>query len=185
MKKKYTVRQQIAVVIVTIGVVWATLVAQKAMKHDFKNLRDSTIVADGLDESTNKWAFGLLVLSMSVLTASFLGIYQEGLYKRYGGDWKESMFYLARIDNNRPQLDKHIIQLQWAGNTSGWHLQPKWIPISSNCVEQLVLSDIHTGIPNHLYSFCESLGDKNHIFDAESCAYHEKNAQSGYFFCYI
>ncbi|OMJ28026.1 UDP-xylose and UDP-N-acetylglucosamine transporter [Smittium culicis] len=49
---------------------------------------------DNFDADFYTWTVGVALLAASVVFASMLGLYQESVYKKYNGNWKESLFYL-------------------------------------------------------------------------------------------
>ncbi|KIY61872.1 UAA transporter [Cylindrobasidium torrendii FP15055 ss-10] len=78
MKRKYTLLQITAVLMVTLGVTIATLSNKKA----------SATPTDAF-----QYAMGVCMLVVSLLCTASLGMMQERTYKRYGPCWKEGVFY--------------------------------------------------------------------------------------------
>lgn len=81
LKKKYSIRQVIDVIMITVGIIMATLTSakEKAEEHE--------------QASFNQWIMGILVLLFALIIGSVLGVYQEIIYKQYGKVWKEALFY--------------------------------------------------------------------------------------------
>jgi UDP-xylose/UDP-N-acetylglucosamine transporter B4 len=44
-----------------------------------------------------KYAFGILMLTVSSILTGFLGILQERTYTKYGPHWKEGLFYTVCV----------------------------------------------------------------------------------------
>ncbi|KAJ1988068.1 golgi uridine diphosphate-N- acetylglucosamine transporter [Coemansia spiralis] len=80
MGKRYPARQAVAVVMVSVGVVVATLASV--------GLDDHSGPGDTLD-----MVIGIVLLSLSVVLAALLGLYQESTYVIYGKHWQEGLFY--------------------------------------------------------------------------------------------
>ncbi|KAJ2531196.1 golgi uridine diphosphate-N- acetylglucosamine transporter [Coemansia sp. RSA 1935] len=78
MNKRYPRMQALSVVMVTIGVVMATLSSVHGT-HEHGLMRDSVI--------------GIGLLSLGVVFAALLGLYQEQTYLKYGKHWREGLFY--------------------------------------------------------------------------------------------
>ncbi|KAJ2358333.1 golgi uridine diphosphate-N- acetylglucosamine transporter [Coemansia erecta] len=79
MNKRYPRMQALAVVMVTIGVVMATLASVSSSKAQ-----------DGL---VSESVIGIGLLSLGVVFAAMLGLYQEHTYIKYGKHWQEGLFY--------------------------------------------------------------------------------------------
>lgn len=72
---------QASVMLVTVGVVIATLSKPSASK------------AKQSPEDATKYAIGILMLVVSSFFTGFLGLLQERTYKKYGPCWQEGVFY--------------------------------------------------------------------------------------------
>ncbi|KAJ2124325.1 golgi uridine diphosphate-N- acetylglucosamine transporter [Coemansia sp. RSA 720] len=79
MNKRYPRMQALAVVMVTIGVVMATLSSVNGT-HEQNGLMSDSVIGIGL-------------LSLGVVFAALLGLYQEQTYLKYGKHWREGLFY--------------------------------------------------------------------------------------------
>ncbi|PVV04364.1 hypothetical protein BB560_001135 [Smittium megazygosporum] len=118
MRKSYSKAQVFSVLLVTAGVVIATLdsknknYASSQSKGIFQSSTSSSKASlmpknlycfdlihniPYLISSLSQWAMGILILVVSVLLASGLGLYQEHVYRQYGGNFSESLFYLNEI----------------------------------------------------------------------------------------
>ncbi|KAJ1943383.1 golgi uridine diphosphate-N- acetylglucosamine transporter [Kickxella alabastrina] len=84
MHKHYPVKQVVAVILVTVGVVIATLTSISG---------DKVEEGGGSMFAVHDSVVGILLLTMGVFLAAILGLYQETTYKKYGKHWKEGLFY--------------------------------------------------------------------------------------------
>ncbi|CAG8449625.1 2978_t:CDS:2, partial [Acaulospora colombiana] len=80
--KRYTMKQVISVVMVTLGVALATISSANI------NTKDVTI-----DVSTSDYVMGITLLSIALILSCIMGLYQEFTYKKYGSNWREGLFY--------------------------------------------------------------------------------------------
>ncbi|KAJ2008589.1 golgi uridine diphosphate-N- acetylglucosamine transporter [Coemansia thaxteri] len=154
--KRYPVKQVVAVVMVSAGVVIATLASVSGNETDI-----SDKVVYGVHESV----IGIALLTIGVALAAMLGLYQEATYRIFGKHWKEGLFYnhalalpmflLFRSDiasqaralsQSRPvSLDA----LPWIGPWLGSCLRVAtvpslWISLGANVLSQLVcVSGVH------------------------------------------
>ncbi|ORX91430.1 UAA transporter [Basidiobolus meristosporus CBS 931.73] len=82
LNKRYSAKQIVAVILISIGVTAATLSSadtSKGVSHDQMNYSD--------------WMIGVSLLLIAIVLSSLLGLYQEVTYKKYGNQWRESLFY--------------------------------------------------------------------------------------------
>ncbi|KAA8908876.1 hypothetical protein TRICI_004689 [Trichomonascus ciferrii] len=82
MGKRYTQKQVLSVLVLTIGVLQATLASASS--------NSSTSSSDG---SSSKFAMGIAMLAVAALLTSFQGVVAEKTYQKYGRHWRESLFY--------------------------------------------------------------------------------------------
>ncbi|CAG8605690.1 4984_t:CDS:2 [Acaulospora morrowiae] len=80
--KRYTLKQVISVVMVTLGVVLATISSGSI------NTKGRVI-----DVSTSDYVIGIILLSIALILSGIMGLYQEFTYQKYGSNWRESLFY--------------------------------------------------------------------------------------------
>lgn len=86
LKKRYTLLQVISVVVVSVGVVVATLSRPSAPSRP----SDPT----GKNHPPYQYAIGVAMLSLATVLTSTLGIVQERMFAKYGpGTWREGVFY--------------------------------------------------------------------------------------------
>lgn len=90
MKKTYSYLQVFSVVVVTFGVVVATL-----SRPATPSARVTTTKAAPHDTTdVYQYATGILMLAVSCVLTSTLGILQERTFAKYGKDtWREGVFY--------------------------------------------------------------------------------------------
>ncbi|KAH7912452.1 UAA transporter [Hygrophoropsis aurantiaca] len=99
-KKRYTPRQVISVIIVTIGIVSSTLSASKRKSHS----------SDAQSTEVSLYATGIAILSLALVLSGFLGLIQDWVFAHYikpaetktsstdqGSSWQENMFYLHSL----------------------------------------------------------------------------------------
>ncbi|KAI9033838.1 UAA transporter [Phycomyces nitens] len=79
LKKRYTIGQIGGVVMVTLGVIWATL--------------DNTNAKDGETADPSEFYTGIGILVVAMILSAGMGLYQEVTYKTYGKQWREGLFY--------------------------------------------------------------------------------------------
>ncbi|ESK84616.1 hypothetical protein Moror_13328 [Moniliophthora roreri MCA 2997] len=82
LKRRYNLYQVVSVIVVSVGVVLATL--SKSSSPSAK-----TVTHDSLDQ----YAIGISMLVASLVLTGILGILQEKAYKKYGPCWQEGVFY--------------------------------------------------------------------------------------------
>ncbi|KAJ2728980.1 golgi uridine diphosphate-N- acetylglucosamine transporter [Coemansia sp. BCRC 34962] len=83
--KRYPAQQVVSVLMVSAGVIIATLasITNDAPTHE------GGVLWYGIHESV----IGIALLTMGVVLAAMLGLYQEATYRTYGKHWKEGLFY--------------------------------------------------------------------------------------------
>ncbi|KAH8820537.1 UAA transporter family-domain-containing protein [Xylogone sp. PMI_703] len=79
--KRYSRTKVIAVILLTIGVIVAAWSDAQSKK------------TDSIDESLTSFNTGLAILFIAQVLSAVMGLYTEETYKRYGGQWKENLFY--------------------------------------------------------------------------------------------
>lgn len=90
LKKRYTLLQVISVVVVSVGVVVATLSRPSAPSRP----SDPT----GKNHPPYQYAIGVAMLSLATVLTSTLGIVQERMFAKYGpGTWREGVFYTVSL----------------------------------------------------------------------------------------
>ncbi|KAJ2371058.1 golgi uridine diphosphate-N- acetylglucosamine transporter, partial [Coemansia sp. RSA 2611] len=82
--KRYPAQQVVSVLMVSAGVVIATLasISGDVPTHE-------SALWYGVHESV----IGIALLTLGVVLAAMLGLYQEATYRTYGKHWKEGLFY--------------------------------------------------------------------------------------------
>ncbi|KAJ2752864.1 hypothetical protein GGI19_003537 [Coemansia pectinata] len=83
--KRYPAQQVVAVLMVSAGVVIATLAS---ITNDAP-ADNGSVLWFGVHESV----IGIALLTLGVVLAAMLGLYQEFTYRTYGKHWKEGLFY--------------------------------------------------------------------------------------------
>ncbi|KAF9956651.1 golgi uridine diphosphate-N- acetylglucosamine transporter, partial [Mortierella alpina] len=85
MKKRYSRPQMFAVLIVTVGVIYATTSA--------KTNAPSKKASSNQDVSAGDYAVGVFMLTVALVISSLMGLLQESTYQTYGAEWREGLFY--------------------------------------------------------------------------------------------
>ncbi|KAG5365762.1 UDP-N-acetylglucosamine transporter yea4 [Yarrowia sp. B02] len=78
--KRYTRGQVLSVAILTAGVILATF--SQAPNKDSKQ-----------KATTGQFVLGIFLLLVAAVLSSFQGLFSEVTYSKYGGNWRESLFY--------------------------------------------------------------------------------------------
>ncbi|KAG0209447.1 golgi uridine diphosphate-N- acetylglucosamine transporter [Mortierella sp. GBA30] len=89
MKKRYSKSQMFAVLIVTLGVVYATTSA----KTNNSQKSSSGYATKSRDVSAGDYAIGVFMLTVALIISSLMGLLQETTYQTYGSEWREGLFY--------------------------------------------------------------------------------------------
>lgn len=82
--KKYTPYQILSVVVLTAGVIIATLASSPG--GDNSKEKDTT-------GTPLQFAIGVSILAVAAICSSIQGLIAEKIYKQYGKHWRESLFY--------------------------------------------------------------------------------------------
>jgi len=77
---------QISIIIVTVGVILATLSRPSSSKNNWS-------VSARTPEELQAYTIGIVMLIVSLFCTGFLGLLQEETYRKYGPCWKEGIFY--------------------------------------------------------------------------------------------
>ncbi|KAJ7163255.1 UAA transporter [Mycena filopes] len=86
--KRYTVMQVVSVIVVSAGVILATLARPSSATATPKQ-SDPAQTADDL----RKYTIGVSMLITSLILTGLFGLLQERTYRTYGPCWKEGVFY--------------------------------------------------------------------------------------------
>lgn len=73
---------------VTSGIVIATLYAPKPHRQAQAATSAAQTALDA-----RQYAIGLSLLALALVLSAFLGLWQEGTYRKYGNCWEEGLFY--------------------------------------------------------------------------------------------
>ncbi|KAG8893801.1 golgi uridine diphosphate-N- acetylglucosamine transporter [Tulasnella sp. 403] len=82
--KRYSRMQVASVILVTFGVMAATLSVKAGGKGDYRTQ----------SASAGSYAIGILLLTIALLLSAGMGLAQERAYNKYGRHWEEGLFYL-------------------------------------------------------------------------------------------
>lgn len=75
--KRYSKHQIVSSIFMTLGTIMATLPEGNSL----------------LIEINIKFLTGILILTIASVISAFMGLYSELIYKQYGNQWHESLFY--------------------------------------------------------------------------------------------
>ncbi|KAH9480551.1 UDP-N-acetylglucosamine transporter YEA4 [Psilocybe cubensis] len=85
LKKRYSVRQLISIIMVTAGVIVVTLSRATSSTETQTHKLSS--------DDFSKYFIGISMLTVSLFCGGLLGMLQEQTYTKYGPCWQEGMFY--------------------------------------------------------------------------------------------
>ncbi|WVQ79351.1 hypothetical protein IAT38_001448 [Cryptococcus sp. DSM 104549] len=99
-KRRYSIGQVLAGMLITIGIVMATLSAPHRKPSPPPPSDDTVKINDAATSSSASWlsgereyAAGIGLLAAALVLSALLGLYQESTYRQYGRQWKEALFY--------------------------------------------------------------------------------------------
>ncbi|UJR08434.1 hypothetical protein I4U23_012704 [Adineta vaga] len=124
LKKRYSLRQILAVVLITFGIILATYASSQSLN---KQKAANNIKIDEQKPDFFRWIIGISMLIFALLVSALMGIYQETLYAKWGKHPEEALFY------------SHLLPLPLFGSVGKdiyhhAHLfnQSTWLPIFAN-----------------------------------------------------
>lgn len=100
--KRYSRIQVVAVLLLTVGVItaaWsdaqskARLLGHIYRTRNIANLCGQGNTTEAAAEPTSTFSNGLIILFIAQVLSAIMGLYTEETYKKYGGHWKENLFY--------------------------------------------------------------------------------------------
>lgn len=136
--KRYPRQQIVAVVMVSVGVVMATL---SSVSTERQNSEETRLV-HGVPETL----VGIVFLSMGVLLAALLGLYQETTYRLYGKHWQEGLFYNHLLAlpmflvfyQDIFRQSRALTQQSYGIEIWQWELPSLWVSLALNVLSQLM-----------------------------------------------
>ncbi|KAJ1666250.1 golgi uridine diphosphate-N- acetylglucosamine transporter [Coemansia sp. RSA 1646] len=147
MKKRYPAKQVVAVVMVSIGVVVATMASVGSKDDSGTPGATATHTNHGLQISDS--AIGIVFLSLSVVLAALLGLYQETTYVKYGKHWQEGLFYnhllaLPMFFFFRNDIYRQLVAISQSQPLDVFNVPYLWLALAVNVLSQLVCaSGVH------------------------------------------
>ncbi|KAI0080178.1 UAA transporter [Panus rudis PR-1116 ss-1] len=133
LKKRYTTAQVLSVIIVTAGVILATL-----SRPSNKSKHEQTL---------EEYILGVSLLTISLFLTGVLGMLQEKMYTKYGRVWRESVFYTHFLSLPIFLLFTSDIKKGFRSLQSATHRhtpmhpgEPTWSDILSSYAPYLVLA---------------------------------------------
>lgn len=122
----YNLLQVVSVLLVTGGVTLSTLAA----RHD---------AGSGLGlskEMYSQYLVGISLLLLSLVVSGFMGLWQEGTFKRYGkASYKEALFYTHTLSLPLFLLFGRSL---WQDVDNAWHMPAFSLPLLCNALTQVV-----------------------------------------------
>jgi len=98
--KRYSPGQIFAGVVITAGIVLATVSAPRPGKSNDRVTTQATAASatteHWLPEHLQYYA-GIAVLSVALFLSAWLGLWQEQTYAAYGKKWREALFYCVSL----------------------------------------------------------------------------------------
>lgn len=102
LKKRYSIREVVGVVMVTLGVVISTLSSAKTSAStatstpllNSKNANLFSLLPAGMGNVPDFFV-GVACLLVALVLSSFLGLYQQITYEKYGKQWREGMLLIS------------------------------------------------------------------------------------------
>ncbi|KAJ1951803.1 golgi uridine diphosphate-N- acetylglucosamine transporter, partial [Dipsacomyces acuminosporus] len=170
MRKMYPAKQVVAVLMVTAGVIIATLASIGDASDKNAGMKPEPSEVPGSQSSDSLFgvhesAIGISLLTCGVFLAAMLGLYQETTYNKYGKHWKEGLFYnhalalpmfllfrhdicnqIAAFSQSQPRSLSSIpiIGPQLAMRLGMFTVPSLWISLVANVLSQLVcVSGVH------------------------------------------
>ncbi|KAI1840509.1 hypothetical protein JX265_009278 [Neoarthrinium moseri] len=90
--KKYSRIQIVAVLLLTVGVITAAFSDAQSKASRQRHAGVGT-TAEGSHGPAPSFSTGLVILFVAQVLSAIMGLYTEETYKKYGGHWKENLFY--------------------------------------------------------------------------------------------
>lgn len=91
--KRYALGQVIAGVVITVGIVLATISAPRPPKSSSASPSASAATNEERLPESVQYVVGIAMLSAALFLSAWLGLWQEKTYRRYGNQWREALFF--------------------------------------------------------------------------------------------
>ncbi|XP_022255714.1 UDP-xylose and UDP-N-acetylglucosamine transporter-like isoform X1 [Limulus polyphemus] len=88
LKRSYKLKKFIAVGMITIGISICTVASRRDVQSSQVNVSEESTFED-----LQFWLIGLFLLTFALFASAYMGIYQEILYKKFGKQPREALFY--------------------------------------------------------------------------------------------
>lgn len=102
--KRYALGQIVAGVVITVGIVLATISAPRPPKSSSASSSPSSAASDERLPETVQYIVGIGMLSAALFLSAWLGLWQEKTYRRYGNQWREALFFTVSFDRETSKL---------------------------------------------------------------------------------
>jgi UDP-xylose/UDP-N-acetylglucosamine transporter B4 len=98
---RYSTGQVLAVILVTVGVIWATMATTNVESKvwslrelkTFMNCLTNNYKLQKDSSASSNFSLGIAILSIAMVLSACLGLLQEVTYRKYGKAWREGLFY--------------------------------------------------------------------------------------------
>ncbi|KAG8854184.1 golgi uridine diphosphate-N- acetylglucosamine transporter [Tulasnella sp. 330] len=152
--KKYTRGQVLSVILVTVGVTFATLSSTYRKDH-----RPSSATSTAATDDPASYVIGVSLLTLALLLSSAMGLAQENAYKKYGkGHWEEALFYLHFLGLPLFSFVKRDLFTQLANANASPKLQLSALSIFESITQSITISP---SFSNHI---ARDDSWSNHVF---------------------
>lgn len=91
--KRYALGQVVAGVVITIGIVLATVSAPRPPRAPSSPSSSPSAASEERLPESVQYVVGIGMLSMALFLSAWLGLWQEKTYRRYGNQWREALFF--------------------------------------------------------------------------------------------
>ncbi|XP_050519537.1 UDP-xylose and UDP-N-acetylglucosamine transporter isoform X2 [Diabrotica virgifera virgifera] len=94
LKKKYTLEKYISVLLITLGIIICTIYSSSEKPKVCADCELGVEThSDAVADHFFWWIIGIILLTGALLLSAGMGIFQEGLYKKYDKHPEEALFY--------------------------------------------------------------------------------------------
>ncbi|CAK9781607.1 UAA transporter [Cutaneotrichosporon oleaginosum] len=92
-RKRYSAGQIFAGVVITVGIVLATMSAPKPPRRVSTTTAAAAEAEEEYLSESVQYVAGIGLLSLALFLSAWLGLWQESTYRQYGNQWREALFY--------------------------------------------------------------------------------------------
>ncbi|XP_006820805.1 UDP-xylose and UDP-N-acetylglucosamine transporter-like [Saccoglossus kowalevskii] len=141
LKRKYKYSKYIAVIMITVGISSCTIASAKQVGKADIDVETEVSMNDFF-----MLVIGILMLCFALFMSARMGIFQEVLYKRFGKQPKEALFYSHALPLPvflllAPDIYNHIVLFSQTGRftiSPIFGIPEMWLYLLGNCITQYV-----------------------------------------------